>query len=148
RLEILNGLDDLGHRLRNAMEQQILVGRQRLDDLTARRAFRLPRERVRDLEQRLDDWSERLRRAVKQRFTLARERLQATAGQLESLSPLNVLSRGYSLSRREADKVVVRDPSQVQPGERLVTTVEHGTIVSRVEELHTAPPATASLPGT
>jgi exonuclease VII large subunit len=48
---------------------------------------------------------------------------------------LNVLARGYSLTRVEADQTVVRSPKQVRPGDRIVTLLRDGTIVSRVEEL-------------
>jgi hypothetical protein len=37
---------------------------------------------------------------------------------------------------------VVRSPDQVQPGELLVTTVQHGRLVSRVEPA--APPEAAA----
>jgi len=47
---------------------------------------------------------------------------------------LNVLARGYSLTRKEADNSVVRAPGQVRPGDCLVTQVQHGRIVSRVED--------------
>ena len=56
------------------------------------------------------------------------------ASRLESLSPLQVLGRGYSLTRKETDRSVVRDAKQVVVGERLVTMVQRGHVVSRVEE--------------
>ncbi len=133
--EIWRGLLESEARLRGALLGRLEQAKQRIDDLAGRHAFRLPLERIRDREQRLDDWGERLRRAVKQRLVSARERLEAEAGRLESLSPLNVLSRGYSLTRSEADGTVVRDAAQVRPGDRLVTTVQRGTILSRVEPL-------------
>lgn len=133
--ELWRGLLEFEARLRGALLGRLEQAKQRIDDLAGRHAFRVPLERVRDREQRLDDWGERLSRAAKQRLGLARERLEANAGRLESLSPLNVLSRGYSLTRREADRTVVRDAEQVRPGERLMTTVQRGTIVSRVEEV-------------
>lgn len=136
--ELWQGLLDSESRLRNALVGQLESARQRLDDLSRRRAFRLPLERVHDQGQRLDDWNDRLRRAIRQRLASARERLEAEAGQLESLSPLNVLSRGYSLTRKEADRTVVRDAEHVHPGDRLVTTVQHGQVVSRVEEIRPA----------
>jgi len=99
-------------------------------------------EGIREHERRVDDWSERMQRAWKQRMQRLRERLEAQAAQLQTLSPLNVLARGYSLSRRESDEVVVRSPEQVRPGDRLVTHVQHGRITSRVEETQrTADPA-------
>ena len=69
-----------------------------------------------------------------------RERLQAGSAHLESLSPLNVLGRGYSLTRREADSAVIRSAEQVKPGDRLTTAVQHGWIISRVEETTTNEP--------
>jgi exodeoxyribonuclease VII large subunit len=99
-----------------------------------RRCFRSPLDDVRQLERRLDEWHERLRRALRQRLAEWRRRLEAQAARLESLSPLNVLARGYSLTRTEADGVVVRAPAQVRPGDRLLTLVRQGRIISRVEE--------------
>ena len=96
--------------------------------------MRLPLERLRDQERRLDDLGERMRRAVRLKMALADQAVRAMAGRLESLSPLNVLSRGYSLTRKADDRTVIRHPNQVRPGDRLVTLVQHGSIVSRVEE--------------
>lgn len=142
RTELLLGLDELQTRLSDSMTRRLEQARWRLDDLTQRRAFRLPLERIHSQEQRLDDWEQRLHRAARQRLVQDRERLQAFAARLETLSPLNVLGRGYSLTCTEADRSVVRSPQQVRPGDRLVTTVQHGRIVSRVEETQvTAGPA-------
>jgi exodeoxyribonuclease VII large subunit len=62
----------------------------------------------------------------------AGDRLQAQAARLESLSPLNVLARGYSLTRVKDSQRIVREPNQVQPGDLLESIVQHGRIVSRV----------------
>src|SRR5262249_13147193 len=134
RDELLDGLEDLRARLRDLMLNRLDYAGQRVRDLAERRAFRLPLERVRELERRLDDWEERCGRAVRRRLERARQAVDATAARLETLSPLNVLGRGYSLTRREADGIVVRGPEQVQRGDRLVTVVQRGRIISRVEE--------------
>jgi len=133
--ELLNGVRDLETRLHDSVRRRLEQTRGYLDDLARRRIFRLPLERIHAEEQRLDDWSERLRRSLKQRLDRAGNLLQSHAARLETLSPLNVLARGYSLTRREADRAVVRSPEQVQLGDRLVTTVQHGEIISRVEEV-------------
>jgi exodeoxyribonuclease VII large subunit len=136
RVELLEAVRAWEGQLHGAVAQRLEWARRRLDDLAGRRAFRLPLERVRDLEQSLDDWAERLGRAARQQAVRGRQRLEAGAARLEALSPLNVLSRGYSLTRREADQVVVRSPEQVVPGDRLVTTMARGRIVSRVEAVN------------
>src|SRR5262249_60723554 len=126
------------------LRQRLQQAQTKLDDLAARRCVRVPLDRLREEERRLDDWADRARRALRQRLELARQRLEGLAARLESVSPLNVLSRGYSLTRTEADGAVVRSPSQVQPGDRLVTTVQQGRIVSRVEALPEASGPVAS----
>jgi exodeoxyribonuclease VII large subunit len=136
--ELRQDLDDRASRLRAALTQTMADARRRLADLAGRRAFRLSLARVRDLEQRLDDWGDRLSRGAQQRLYRAKEQLDARTARLESLSPLNVLGRGYSLTRRETDQVVVRRAEQVRPGDRLVTTLQAGEVVSRVEEARPA----------
>jgi exodeoxyribonuclease VII large subunit len=143
RAELVQGLCHIQERMRSLLLQRLDGYKNRLDGLAQRRALRLPLERLRELERRLDEGGERLHRGAHQRLEQVRERLQAQAARLETLSPLNVLGRGYSLTRREADRAVIRSPDQLRPGERLVTDVAQGRIVSRVEELERTgePPA-------
>jgi exodeoxyribonuclease VII large subunit len=133
RAKVLEWLEELEGRWRRRLLDQLEAARARLEDLAGRRCFRAPLERVRDEERRLDGWAERLDRAARRRVDEARRRLEAAAARLESLSPLNVLARGYSLTRTESG-AVVRGAGQVRPGDRLVTTVGDGVISSRVEE--------------
>jgi exodeoxyribonuclease VII large subunit len=133
RMELLDSLRRTEMQLRTLLVQRLEVAQARLDDLAQRRCFRLPLESIREHERRLDDFSDRLERAARQRVVQMRERLEAQAARLGTLSPLNVLGRGYSLTRTEVDQAVVRSPDQVRPGDRLVTFVQHGRIISRVE---------------
>jgi exodeoxyribonuclease VII large subunit len=132
RDELAEWLREQEQRLRGLLLTQLRQARRRWQELAERPAFRLPLERLRERERRLDELGERLGRAVRQRLAVARQKIEAAAGRLETLSPLNVLSRGYSLTRTEAGEVV-RRPEQVRAGDRLITTVQHGQIASRVE---------------
>jgi exodeoxyribonuclease VII large subunit len=131
--EIRDSLQASETRLRGLLARRLDVNRQRLEGLAQRRCFRLPLERIRDQERKLDESSERLQRALQQRMIQVRQRLEAQTERLEGLSPLNVLGRGYTLTRRETDSAVVRDPGQVRSGDTIITTLRHGQIRSRVE---------------
>jgi exodeoxyribonuclease VII large subunit len=131
--EVLEGLRKTEERLRTFLLRRLELAHARVNDLARRRSFRMPLEPIHDRERRLDEWGERLQRAVRERLTHWEKHLEAQAGRLETLSPLNVLARGYSVTRKEADQVVVRSAAQVQPGDRLCTLVKEGRIVSRVE---------------
>jgi exodeoxyribonuclease VII large subunit len=128
------GLGDLGDRLRARLAGRVELSRQRLDAIGGRRVFRSPLDRVRDHEKRLDDLAERLGRSSRLPVDRSRQRLVAAAERLRSLSPLNVLSRGYSLTRTP-DGGVVRDAGAVRPGDVLVTRLDRGEVVSRVEKV-------------
>ncbi len=133
RKEVLTWLANLEARFRSLLLRNLERARDRLADLASRRCLRQPIDRIRDEERRVDDLADRLHRAMQQHLARSAERLQAQAAQLESLSPLNVLARGYSLTRRLADGQVVRSADQVQPGDLLRTNLHSGEIVSRVE---------------
>ncbi len=135
RMEVLEWLGGCDGKLRTMLLKKLELARARLGELSRRRCFRQPLARVREQEQRLDDWAERLQRAARQRLHEAARRLEALAARLDGLSPLNVLGRGYSLTRRLGDRPVLRDASQVRPGDRLVTRLLQGSIVSRVEQV-------------
>jgi exodeoxyribonuclease VII large subunit len=138
RREMLAGLLEARTRLAEAVEHRLQLARQRVEQLAARPAFRRPLQRVRDLEQRLDDLGERVRRAGNQRVIQAADKIAALAARLETLSPLNVLTRGYSLTHT-ADGQLVRSAADVTPGDVLVTRVARGSIRSRVENTDPAP---------
>ncbi len=129
RLELLADVGDRADRLRDAMAGRLALARERLDQFAGRPAFRRPLQRVRDLDQRLDDTAARLHRAARVRVSGAAEKLAAASAQLEGLSPLNILQRGYSLTRTTAGKVVT-DPAAVSPGDILLTRVAGGEIRS------------------
>jgi len=54
------------------------------------------------------------------------------AAQLEALSPLGILARGYSITSR-ADGGVLLDAAAAAPGEVLSTRLRTGSLISRVE---------------
>lgn len=135
RTELLEALESMEGKMRLLLRQRLERARTRLDDLAARRSFRQPLERIRVEEQRLDEWSERLQRAVRLRLSGAQQALVGLAGQLETLSPLKVLARGYSLSRNLATRTIIRTPHQVQLGDRMETLIHQGRLISRVEEI-------------
>jgi exodeoxyribonuclease VII large subunit len=133
RAELLKTVSDMDSRLRGLLWGRLESARGRLADFADRRVFRRPLDRIHDLEQGLDDFGERLQKCMRQRLERWRQLVQATAGRLETLSPLNVLSRGYSLTRRASDQHVVRAADQVKSGDLLVTVLQHGQITSRAE---------------
>jgi exodeoxyribonuclease VII large subunit len=133
--EIAAGLRQLRRRLLAALRNRSTSARARLDALATHRVFRRPQERLHDLSRQLDDLQARACRAIGHRMEGARSTAAALAGRLESLSPLAVLQRGYSLTRRQDDDRLIQRASDLHAGQRIVTRFAEGQVVSRVEEV-------------
>ena len=130
--EVQAQLGTLAAALPAGLMQRLDGARQRLTGLAQSYALRRPEERLAGLRQRLDDLFSRVAPAGERRLAVSRDRLAALAEKLESLSPLRVLERGYSLTTRERDGKIVRSPLDVAPGENLRTRVRDGVIISKV----------------
>ncbi len=119
-------------RLSAALRWRLAAAKTRLDAVAAHRTFRRPLERIEDLALQLDDLDARANRAMRQRLLFARNQVQQQAARLESLSPLGVLARGYSLTQRAADHRIVRDAAELKAGDAIVTRFARGSATSRV----------------
>lgn len=72
------------------------------------------------------------------RLADARRRLDAGHAQMEALSPVRVLERGYAVVRRRDDGTVVRRAADLAPGDRVHVELAEGAagaVVEDVEEL-------------
>jgi exodeoxyribonuclease VII large subunit len=70
--------------------------------------------------------------AVERRLDDARHRLAERVAQLEALSPLAVLARGYAIAFRARDAHALRRASDVLPGERLRIRLHEGEVEAEV----------------
>lgn len=117
-------------RMYRAVKDRVDRLRTTLEAVESRRVMQSPRAFIDERRQRFDDLGERATRAIRQRLQSEAQRVQALAGQLDALSPLKVLSRGYSLTR-VGDRLV-GSSDDVQPGQELETRTADGTIFSTV----------------
>jgi exodeoxyribonuclease VII large subunit len=133
--ELVRQLRQYRLRLAAALRAQASSARSRLEALATRRVFRRPFWQVQDLAHRLDELESRTHRAIRNHLRLVKQQTGTLAAQLDSLSPLSVLRRGYSVTQREADGAVVRSVDQLSVGERIRARLSEGQVISRVEEL-------------
>ncbi len=138
--EIAAALRGFRKRLAAALVGRAAMVRTRLDAIAARRVFRRPRARIEELAQRLDELSSRHDRAMRRIVQNARRTAAAIGGRLDSLSPLGVLNRGYSLTMRDRNGQIVRDAATLDVGEDIVTRFAAGQATSRVERTQPSPP--------
>ncbi len=93
-----------------------------------------PRARVRDLKRRLSWIFDRLSLAVSHTISSARLEVKGVAQRLDGLSPLNVLGRGYSITRKMPAFTVVMDSGEVAVGDDLNILLARGELFCKVYE--------------
>jgi exodeoxyribonuclease VII large subunit len=133
--ELVAQLRQVERRLAAGLRGRADSARARLDAIARNAVFRRPYQRIFELERWLDEWDARALRAVRGLLRDARQRTDTAAGRLESLSPLAVLARGYSLTQRVDDSRVIRSAAELSPGQQIRTRFASGRAVSRVEQI-------------
>jgi len=130
--EVRAELSQLRQRLTSSLKQQSQRARLVLESIASRRCFTRPLDHIRDRCLQLDDLDARLQRAMKQSIAMSRQQLGGLSASLNALSPLAVLDRGYSLTKRLSDGGLIDNAATLHPGDRLSTLLGQGSFISHV----------------
>ena len=120
-------------RLMRAARAAVRHAGHRVELVTRDLRARNPVARTRQDRRRLDELTGRLDRALARQVDRRRHRVVGVAGRLDSLSPLAVLGRGYSLTRTGAGQIV-RSASQVAVGDEVDVMLHEGRLAARVTD--------------
>ena len=125
-------LDELKERLDVGAGQSTFYLRERLELLRNSLFADLPRV-PESARKGVEHLTELLRARARRAVEIAAGRLREAAGKIEALSPVSILSRGYSITRLESTQEILRDAKSASPGDRLITRLGSGELRSRVE---------------
>jgi exodeoxyribonuclease VII large subunit len=125
----------LNDRLQRTLGIQLANLRQRLDAIFSRPALARPLEFVHNQSRLVDELGVRLHSAMRLGIRDQEQRLVALSGKLDSLSPLAVLGRGYSLTQDLKGGKLITSVKQLKPGNEIRTRLAEGSVVSVVERI-------------
>jgi len=135
REEFENQIKYLIHRLTNSARNKIEEMANRLETAKSSYAFRIAQDLINQYSQRLDDFLERMKRAASYTLETVGEKLCFFSGKLETLSPLGVLSRGYSLALKLPKRNAIRDAGILEKDDLVEVIVHRGKFTSKVTEI-------------
>lgn len=126
RRELAAQVADYGRQLYTQMQGRLERGRSRL--IAEERALlRLsPRTVITQKRQRVDDLWQRARVVMLHTVEMRRQQVSGLAQQIDALSPLATLDRGYAIVRRQPGGSVVSSVRSVHPGDALQVQVSDG----------------------
>ena len=128
-------LDDLRERISRALRQRTQLLQNKLRHLELGLQSRNPERQVQEKIILLNNLEKDIINGWKCYLRDLEERLKKNAALLSSLSPLAVLQRGYSITRRLANGEIVRRASQLTLEERVSIQLAEGSIQARVEKV-------------
>ncbi len=128
-------LDDLRERISRALRQRTQLLQNKLRHLELGLQSRNPERQVQEKIILLNNLEKDIINGWKCYLRDLEERLKKNAALLSSLSPLAVLQRGYSITRRLANGEIVRRASQLTFEERVSIQLAEGSIQARVEKV-------------
>jgi len=134
KAELSQRVDDLFSRLVSHMRYRAERSGERLRSLERHLRLLSPLERVKRQRERLRDGALALQSSMSHRLALWRGDLRTAAARLDSLSPLAILARGYSVCRRLPDLSILTRAASVAEGGRVEVLLHQGGLICRVEE--------------
>ncbi len=127
-------IEHLLQRAQSLMQQRVQLEEHRLDALMRSWALRDKERLFAKQTQRVDTALRELTEAVERKLAASQHDFALAAARLDSLSPLAVLSRGYTVTQK-GDYQLVASVDDVAWGEELTTTLKDGRIISVVQEI-------------
>ena len=127
-------ITQLSHRLQQTLRHHWQKTAENLTALSMR-LYKNPLPlRLQQYEQRLAQLKVRLNSHMNLTLSLQQKQLAHLCGKLDSLSPLKVLARGYSITQNQQN-FTIRSIKDVNVGEQIKTRLTDGNIISQVIRL-------------
>ena len=124
-------LDAMAAAMATSFGRQLKAARQHLTVLSQSPALQSPTGYIEQREKSLELLKNRLISAQNRNITQKNQRYIAAVSKLDAMSPLKVLTRGYSMAQTETG-TVIRSVSQVELGERIRISLSDGNLSATV----------------
>ena len=124
-------LDAMSNAMASNLSRQVQAASRNLQVLSASKALRSPTGYLELKRQSVSFLKNRLIAAQNQNIAAAKHRYISQTSKLEAMSPLKVLTRGYSMAQTERGEVV-RSVHQVTLGERIRIRLSDGSLFATV----------------
>ncbi len=127
--------DELRMRIEACIHARMTVEKTRLERAERTLLLHSPLARVHRARETFAVLRQRMEHAAANAVQRTRSQLGPLLAQLDALSPLAILSRGYALAWKLPERALVRDARQLQPGDSVYLKFGSGSATAAVEEV-------------
>ena len=130
--DVLQRLDGMDQRIVLSVQKLIEDYKLKVRNLSQRKVLISPYEYLTNQSIRLDQSTDRMISAMERLIAKRKERYIHCAAQLDAMSPLAVLSRGYSVA--DKNKSIIRSIDEVEVGDDIRLTLSDGYLTCNVKD--------------
>ena len=127
-------LDSMSDAMASILNRQVKFARQHLNVLSRSAALRSPTGYLDQKRKQLELLNNRLSSAQNRSVEQKKQRFIRLTSKLDAMSPLKVLTRGYSIAMT-GDEQVLTSVKQVSPGDEVKLSLQDGVIFTNVNEV-------------
>ena len=131
---LMQTLDTLHSAMFVSVSRLVSSARRQLGIFTASNALKSPDSYLVIRRNNLDTLKNRLASAQSLILSRRKQRFLACTSKLDALSPLKVLTRGYTIAQ-DSESNIIRSTKQVKPGDSLSLTVSNGKIFAEITDV-------------
>ena len=127
-------LDSMSDAMASILNRQVKFARQHLNVLSRSAALRSPTGYLDQKRKQLELLNNRLSSAQNRSVEQKKQQFIRLTSKLDAMSPLKVLTRGYSIAMT-GDEQVLTSVKQVSPGDEVKLSLQDGVITANVNEV-------------
>lgn len=128
-------IDDLINRAKVLVTWNFNRKKEKLIHLKEGLLIRTPKRRIENWRIRLSEDEKRIFQNFKYMIEIKKQRLDGILGKLNSLSPLSILQRGYSITRKIPSLKILTEANQINAGEKVEVKLYKGKLFCEVERI-------------
>lgn len=133
RMELLGAILAARERMKSAVQSRLSQESSQLETFLQKRVMQRPQEFLELRKIRLDRLADRMRSLAATKLGWEKSRFSELCGKLETLSPLAVLGRGYSIVS-DVQGRTVSSAGEIDPGDSIRVRMKDGTLACTVEQ--------------
>ena len=133
--EISQKIDGLEMHLYNLTERIFLISRNKISTFSSSLKEFSPIVRVEKNKNRIESSIKDIKRSIEEVIGEKRNQFLSSSKTLEAVSPLSVLSRGYSILTKGEKEQVINSYAQVKIGDEIKGKLKEGQILTKVIEV-------------
>ncbi|MFH0762338.1 MAG: exodeoxyribonuclease VII large subunit [Candidatus Omnitrophota bacterium] len=106
-----------------------------LDNLARRLSLMNPMALIQQHKLKILDLSRQILVRMRHMFSLKETKFKGSVEKLSALSPLNILGRGYSITFKLPENLILKDVEELKPGDTIKTRLHKAEVTSEVTEV-------------